>query len=334
MGVLDAAAVRYDRRMTSTPAPHDPLAALAARVREMRWLKPDAGTESLSAEAREQIMDRVTEHLATLCALGKREAPTRPVVHFTRSMTDANTRWEARWSEAIAPEALWHVAMLDAVRENVEARIAETGGNPTQRVEALLGAALQANRPPVPVVPPSYSGAIRSQRGAPALHTLLAHGLYLAVHPEPAEAALSPWAPLIELWALGVWPMILPDGEFLIYVPVQDALGVVPDADRASVREIPRRAPIGAKKSGAIPALHVLGVGPGPCVFPQPPPSVPGVLAAAFGPPRVIPRPMGGAPPPVKPGPLPVRPQDPFAGAPKWPVPTPGVPPRPKGDGS
>lgn len=49
----------------------------------------------------------------------------------------------------------------------------------------------------------------------PALATLTAHSAWVASHTEPADRARSPWASLVELWALGVWPMILPAGEFL-----------------------------------------------------------------------------------------------------------------------
>lgn len=63
----------------------DPLDKFGVRVRAMRWLRPDASTEALSLEAREQMIDRASEHLATLCARGPRELPTeRPVVSFTR----------------------------------------------------------------------------------------------------------------------------------------------------------------------------------------------------------------------------------------------------------
>lgn len=285
----------------------DPLVAFGARIRAMRWLKPDASTETLSAEAREQMIDRVSEHFAALCALGEREAPTeRPVVHFTRSMTEANTRWESSWSEALAPEALWHVTLLESVRREVVPQ----AGDPTGalgRATQVVTKALRASTPPLPVVLPGTQVTHRTLELLPALATLTAHAAYIAARPEPADGSRSPWYALVELWDLGVWPMILPGGEFLIYVPVQDAQGIVPDTDKPSVRELPRRVPVGATEARSIPPLHRLGVGPGPCIFPLPPvfetgPPVGEPLGPAM-PMDFASMPTGGAPMPVAPMP-------------------------------
>src|SRR5205814_1329594 len=42
----------------------------------------------------------------------------------------------------------------------------------------------------------------------------------------PPEDASSPFAPLAELWSLGVWPLALPGGDAIMWVPPLDARGL------------------------------------------------------------------------------------------------------------
>lgn len=46
----------------------------------------------------------------------------------------------------------------------------------------------------------------------------------------------SPWRPLLDLWAMGVWPLALPGGDALVWVPQLDATGVpILNAEEADV---------------------------------------------------------------------------------------------------
>jgi len=75
---------------------------------------------------------------------------------------------------------------------------------------------------------------------------------------------------LLAVWMRGAWPMLLPGGSVLVFVPTEHDGQVVPwiegdpvdaDAEAASlVRHGPRRRPIAAERSGRLPTWWQLGL--------------------------------------------------------------------------
>ncbi len=84
------------------------------------------------------------------------------------------------------------------------------------------------------------------------------------------DARPSPFGPLLEVWLRGAWPIVLAGDEVLVYVPVEQNGRVAPwmDGDPLNleaedpflVRHGPRRRPVAAEQSTALPAWWQLGL--------------------------------------------------------------------------
>jgi hypothetical protein len=280
--------------------------ALVLRAERLRWLSPDATMDALDEPARQWVRDRADEHLAALTPLAQ-GATWDARVSFTRELKEATQRWDDAW--ATTPTTPYVQALQAAVErlDAVDARSADVDLARLRIRQAL----------PVPHLWNNLLGH-GAQDTLPGALCAQLHAAWLV----KCGDAPSPWGPLFDLWERGLWPLTLPDGAFLVYVPIVahgelllSATSPRPDPTRPPVPRrapwdpdpIPVRRPRPAVSSAPFfPRADVLGCGPGPGRDHPLPPTVPQM-------------PLGGAPMPVGPHPMPVgphpMPQPPPSGA-------------------
>lgn len=275
--------------------------ALVLRAERMRWLAPDAAMDALGEEARAWVHDRADEHLAALAPFAE-GAAFEARVSFTRELAEAARRWDDAWAPAPrtpyllaltrAKEAIWETADGDVEAPDRAAWRVMDALPPPDLWNSLLG-----------------HGAYDT---LPGVECAGSHASWLVHH----DAGTSPWGPLFALWERGLWPLALPDGELLVYVPIVAYGRLLPSAaspqhtpplvpipstfpPSQAPDPVPVRRPRAALPLSVFPNLRDLGCGPGPGrdrpLPPRAPPLPPG--------PQM---PLAGAPMPVTPYPVPL----------------------------
>lgn len=278
----------------ASPSPPSPaLAAFVARVREVRWLAPDAAMDALDEAARAWVAERVDEHLAALSHYTSR-GPFEARVEYTRDFRDAASRWDGAWESA--PPSTPYLLALRSAHALLDEPLA-ANASPDVAHGAMAAVRMLAPRC---AAWDSLHGPGEARDPVPGVTCAALHAGWLALYGDDASTP-SPWVPLFALWERGLWPLALPDASVLVYVPhLSNGLVVAPSG---IALPLPRRRPQPAGSSSPMPRLRELGCGPAPGVDVPVPPPFP-VMPLAGAPAPVQPYPT----PPVMPNPPPAEP--------------------------
>jgi hypothetical protein len=238
------------------------------RLAGFRWFTPDGEMETLTASALQWIDDRVDEHVAALRVFETDELRLPEVtVRVTRSMDDACALWESSWTERDTG--------IRRIAKPPFARVLERAAHAaTERVArdhdmtSVLFPAMQLDRFARELVERSPTWrALLAQRlwedRIPGFAAVVLHLDWRMAFDDDPERP-SPWAPLVALWERGLWPIALPDGVVLVYVPVLRGGVIVPEPQRADDAPVPRRPVRSATATRALPTWCELGYGPPP----------------------------------------------------------------------
>jgi hypothetical protein len=192
--------------------------ALVKQVEKVRWLSPEAGESELPAALRTRIEERVVAFGEALrLADPELDAPTCRIVRCAEEMCAA---FLTAWGGAAEQRDSWR--FQEALRRANAARWMESDDDVRDWRE-LLDKALEASivrsdalRMGAPVSDPPFVRIARSELA------------WLARE----DDVPSPWGPLLDVWMMGGWPVWLPGGEVLVYVPVRrgGAVAWVPDS--------------------------------------------------------------------------------------------------------
>lgn len=232
-------------------APTSPRAAMRAlteRLNAARWLSPDAGLDLLPGAEREWLDARHEEFRASLATLAAPFEVTGSM-EVLRSAPDVAARWSAQWSDAVAdaPNPPLLAALGAAEGSGAAVKITAVPAKLRSAVEAALADAVRR-----------WGGALGPQQALQISAMRVVERQWAWVQRAGAEA--SPWAALLEVWMRGAWPVVLPDGGWLVFVPVwQDGRGVAdPSHAVAPLTMVGRELPL------HLATLESLGLGPPP----------------------------------------------------------------------
>ncbi|MBI5516944.1 MAG: hypothetical protein HY909_24390 [Deltaproteobacteria bacterium] len=259
-----------------------------------RWLLPDAALEALEPSARAWLEAMAEEHRAAAGAFADQDSPA-PIpgpVRVSRSLPAAldavGDAWAATrtpdahlqalyraWSEAWRREKLGdHPATLSQARTSgAWGDVHRWSGRATQAIALwyVHNRGQSGGVAPFLRLLPYLQGRHGDCHLVDMADCL--PGLILAeweaLHGRQLGDRPSPWRPLLALWDGGVWPLLLPDGALLVWVPVRRSDAVVldpaspwvPGASDAldAVRSL--RRPTAARGSSCLPTLRGLGLG-------------------------------------------------------------------------
>jgi hypothetical protein len=216
------------------------------RLTAIRWLRPDAALDALAAEA----LAWLDAQLDALCAAlhlfspGGQSVPPLTLA-VERSVRVVGDRWAAAWA---APERHPIVALLATAEEEtareltlrctrsdllnlhweIRSALSVLGRAPSPWAEVmrqLEASARREHRSEAPRWPANEPAAALA--AAQHLRWILAFG--------DDATTPSPWGPLLAIFERGAWPMLLPDGTALVYVPLVSAGRLVaePEGDPA-----------------------------------------------------------------------------------------------------
>ena len=159
----------------------DEIEALIASLPGLRWFDPGPGDIEC------QLGQLVADHCEALAhyAPGFEVVPLR-ILSFVEGDAARAATWDAAW--AAARDAAW-AAARDAARAAAR--------------DAARAAARDA----------AWAAARDAARAAARA------AAWDAAHLVGLPGAPNPWRPLLEMWALGAWPIGMVDGEFLVAVP-------------------------------------------------------------------------------------------------------------------
>lgn len=268
--------------------PHDAaFRAVLARIERCRWLVPDAEMEALTSAALSWIDERVDE----LCAALSRASPssgefTAAPVTIERSARAALRRWTTTRDMI---EQSPHLGALRAADEDATREIAKRlSVRDVQSATTEVRRAVEATSEP----PSPWRAALTlrartaGERGRtdPPLHgreahpgaaVADAHACWVLAFGDDASRP-SPWAPLLAMFERGTWPMALPDGSVLVYVPVLRDGALVPEPHGTKKA---KRFPVRSEGGALFPSLEAAAMKLGVCV----PPSLPPLDEGPFG---------------------------------------------------
>lgn len=259
----------------------DALRALSA----CRWMQPDASLEALDGEAHMWLEERVDELSAALSSLVFNDAAL-PSLSLTtvRSAPEACARWSAAWERAPAVPSpvlcAFEEAAAEATQRIATRHIPEALAALELRVRESLAHTLDAPSPWHAVLARheadarAYVREPASQnpgRRHPAVHVATQHLRWVLAFGDDALTP-SPWRPLVEVFARGAWPAVLPDDTVLVYVPVLRGAALVPEPSRIRQLRFPKRGAEPARLRAEFPTLSQLGVSTPPSVQEAEPP--------------------------------------------------------------
>lgn len=237
--------------------------AFLEAVGAVRLLEPDAELDALTAEATAWLEARACEHHAALLPfLPSGQAPSESRVTTTRSMREAGRRWEGAWARferTSAPPGFLGVAgALQSV----------LGALPGALYGRLWTSALEALTSSLAPDGAWVRCLGASPQGLQApLAVAACHARWLAAFGEDSPGP-SPWAPLWALWERGAWPMVLPEGAFLVYIPVLRGRSLVPEPGASEPSTARLRIPFEVFTGAFLPSLEQVGYGPAPGLAP------------------------------------------------------------------
>ncbi len=244
----------------------DALASEIERIERGRWLQPDVQMDDLGDHARGWLSDRLDEVLAALTPWSEGDPlPTALGLRVTRSMHEA----ERVWREAWGPDASAAPGAALRAFGRASGAIAPGRGKARRPVEQLAADVARTVRLRIDALSVRVgSGDVIASRFTEMLSALVTRHLDWTL--TFGDEAPSPFGPLLAVWLRGAWPVVLPDDEVIVYVPIEQDGKVVPWVEGdpveaqaehpALVRHGPRRRPVAAGTSEALPAWWELGI--------------------------------------------------------------------------
>jgi hypothetical protein len=177
--------------------------ALIEKVETARWLEPGADAEDLTPKIEAHV-----EQFGRCLAKADPEIKA-PRCSVTRCAEDLCARFLVAWGKAAASKDVWR--FQEALRRANAARWMESDddvrASQEELEEALKGSLARSGALCVgaPVKDPPFMRIARNELA------------WLARDDDEP----SPWGPLLDLWAMGAWPVWLPGGEMLVYLPTR-----------------------------------------------------------------------------------------------------------------
>lgn len=176
--------------------------ALIEKVENARWLDPGDGDD---------LTARIESHAAQFGrCLTRADREIKPLTcTITRCAEDLCTRFLLAWSKAASNKDVWR--FQEALRRVNAARWMESDDEirtSQEELEVALNESLGragALCVGAPVKDPPFVRIARNELA------------WLARDDDEP----SPWGALLELWLMGAWPVWLPGGELLVYVPTR-----------------------------------------------------------------------------------------------------------------
>jgi serine/threonine protein kinase len=185
------------------------------RLRELRWLSPDAEMSALAPEAIDWIEMRIDEHLSLLSPYaGAHELPTRSP-KLSRSYREITAELQDAESRTLPEEVFSYIKAQYAARQRAE-NICSLSLEATNAAEKASSAGF-ANflyRPPQTEKKHELNEILTHQGGRRIVDSHLRH---IAIY---GDALPSPWEPILQLWERGLWPLEMLSEGFLVYVPL------------------------------------------------------------------------------------------------------------------
>jgi hypothetical protein len=176
--------------------------ALIEKVKTARWL--DTG-----GAAGEDLDARVAEHVAAFGrALVKADATLKaPGLRVTRCAEELCSTFLSKWGAAATRKDVW--GFQEALRRANAARWMESDDDVRSSQEALEAALTDS-------LARSFSLCFGAPVKDPPFMRVARNELAWLARDDDEP---SPWGPLLDLWAMGAWPVWLPDGVVMVYVP-------------------------------------------------------------------------------------------------------------------
>ncbi|MCC7542884.1 MAG: hypothetical protein IT379_42100 [Deltaproteobacteria bacterium] len=186
----------------------DPIAREIERIRRIRWLDPDLELHELEPAAMDWLDLTAKEHARLVARHLPSTSRLCPRVVVTRGMEETCERFD---------EACLFETTVETLERLVEQRGA-TGALRTE-VESAVRESQQRSQPWARTLEPLWTTA------RPGLATALAHVGWVARE----GTTDSPWSALMSCWERGAYPLALPEGGLLVYVPVVAQRALVAD---------------------------------------------------------------------------------------------------------
>jgi hypothetical protein len=191
---------------------------LIAKVASAQWLTPTESGDELSSEMLQRIESHVKSFGDALCKSDPEiKAPTCSVVRCAEELCN---QFLSAWSTAANQKDSWR--FQEALRRANAARWMESDDDvrgAQEELEVELMSSLERSASlcfGAPVKDPPLMRIARAELAWQARDD-----------DEP-----SPWGPLLDIWLEGAWPVWLPHGEVLVYVPLrrEEEIAWVPDS--------------------------------------------------------------------------------------------------------
>ncbi len=195
----------------------------------VRWLSPDAELDRLTDDARLFIHSIADELAGIWQQHAKQELPVL-APYITRSASDAVARWTRSCAAPSVDRFRSHTATVDpwsAAHQSVLTRRLAVERDAPPLLDAIhrFRALIEGASLPVPEPwKPAWSLLL------PGFFTVYRHW-YSGAKMPATYGAPSPWGPLVALWTRGVWPVLCPNGELIVWVPTRRDGAIVRDAD-------------------------------------------------------------------------------------------------------
>lgn len=193
-----------------------PVARLLTSLSNDVWLAPTTQVSRLSGRAHDQILEELRAFHEALAPLASQGRPLDPLhVEFCFDWEEAQSTWRQAWRESPLFDGELEHRSSEVLR--ALSRAAELGRRgASEALDASRRADLDEDLDGVLQQVASRSLPWCESPGvAPGQVLASRHAEWLLGCPDLP----SPWLPLLALWKVGLWPMVLPAGRVLVYVP-------------------------------------------------------------------------------------------------------------------
>ena len=186
---------------------------LFVRLPEMPWLRPPAPIDLAVVERLVgEHLRALTDHVAHL--VSRSGTPTAASLRVVTSLDVAGAAtWDAAWDNA-------RVVASDAARDAARDSRASWDAIRDVAGDATAAVSRAASRVVVKAISNVIVGDEAWVAGGDAVATAAAGDAAREVAHLATNLPSDPWAPLLRIWAMGLWPVCLgTDGRFVVYVP-------------------------------------------------------------------------------------------------------------------
>jgi hypothetical protein len=193
------------------------------------WLIPDDELDTLSSDSRRWMEERFDDHLGALAPFATGGLP-RVSLRVTRSLYEAMALVSLAQRQAPSPSVIYWRTACAAVKQKLEVQWQSA----TEEQHSKMSKKFKEAERQIDGIRDLPRAALLSRwhtHEVAASVTRLFRG-YLTSALAPQPLSRCPWAPLMEIWKRGAWPVgVLNDG-LLVYVPVRKFGSIVFDPEQ------------------------------------------------------------------------------------------------------